>query len=352
MDDVFDLKEFIITILRRWKMIVILALAFCVLGGGYKAVPILLNGADSGILSDKLKTNYEQEAEAYQNQKTSLENAISTIQSEQSEAAKYNINSIFMKINPYKVNVAALDIYVKTDHKIVSDITYQIPDYAEQIVDAYSVLIQSGSMYESMIKDLNLNTEQRYLRELINIADNTYNGNERDNRIDGDIRILSIQVSSPDAKMSAQIKDYLLQCIIDNKDQMTDRLGKHTLEVINNSEYSSIKMDIYATQKNYLAQSAELTKSLNAKQDELKNLQQPDASTLQTELTGQSAFLEYGKSIIKFMLLGFFGGILLGVLLAFFIDVFNNSIQNDYEIRKMYKLQYFGRIPNENGSGK
>ncbi|WP_444659801.1 hypothetical protein ACRQV7_05920 [Caproiciproducens sp. R2] len=343
MDDVFDLKEFMITILRRWKMIVILALAFCVLGGGYKTVPILLNGADSGTSSDKLKTNYEQEAETYQNQKTSLENAIKIIQSKQNEAAKYNINSIFMKINPYNVNVAALDIYVKTDHKIVPDITYQIPDYAEQIVDAYSVLIQSGSMYESMIKDLNLNTEERFLKELISITDHAN---------DQGTQILSILVSSPDTTMSTQIKDYLLQYIIDNKDQMTDRLGKHTLEVINNSEYSSINMDIYATQKNYLAQSAELTKSLNAKQDELKNLQQPDASTLQTELTGQSAFLEYGKSIIKFMFLGFLGGILLGILLAFFMDVFNNSIQNDYEIRKMYKLQYFGRIPNENGSGK
>jgi hypothetical protein len=341
MDDVFDLKDFIITILRKWKMIIILALICCVIGGTYKLIPVLVAGPVNVDIQSTLQKDYQQALDGYKIQKNSLRNQIVSIKLKQNEVAKHNTDSILMQIDPYNVNVAGMDICVDTGYKVIPGMAYQTPDYAAKLVSQYALLAQNGPMYDTMIKSLDLNIDERYLREIINISD------------DLDNNILSVRVFSSDPQLSAKIKDYIYQYFTESKNQLSDSIGQHTLQVINNSSYTSVDMDIYTKQKTYLAQSSELTKLLSAKNDELNNLVQPDEASVASEISAsvQPTFGNSIKSILKFMLFGFFGGILFGVLLTFFLDVFDDSIQSESEIKKRFNLQYLGGVPGNKKRG-
>ena len=75
MEDVFDLREFVFTILRRWRMVVIWALVGCVLGGAYKLVPGSLN-----ILNGTAQQEYDKAMETYQNQADGINQQIELLQ--------------------------------------------------------------------------------------------------------------------------------------------------------------------------------------------------------------------------------------------------------------------------------
>ena len=147
-----------------------------------------------------------------------------------------NENSLLMKIDPYQVHVYETYIRVDSGYEILPENTYQNIDRTPELLQTYSLLVSKTNFYDQMIADLKLNTEVRYLAEVITVSE--YN-----------INSLSIRVMSDSAAWSETVGEYVAETILAAHAQVSSSVAEHALTRYNTIEYSAVDMSVYAQQQ-------------------------------------------------------------------------------------------------------
>ena len=121
-----DLKDLMFAVLRRWRPIILIAIIFALLLGGFKAVRGLGQMKDAEYVASK-QQEYDNSMDQYEMSKERLEKEIENIKASLESQNDYMENSVLMNINPYDEYTTAVSFYVATDYQIMPGMAYQNP---------------------------------------------------------------------------------------------------------------------------------------------------------------------------------------------------------------------------------
>jgi len=152
---------------------------------------------------------------------------------------EWNENSIYMQIDPYHVQASVIFIRVDTGYQIIPESAYQNPDRTGEILQTYCMLVTNTEFFQQMIQDLNLDTEVRYLNELVSVS--SYG--------DSSLRITVFGKSEDFTESAAEyIRDQLMK----QHDMVNSTVAEHSIREYSHQCNSYIDLDVYTRQQDNL----------------------------------------------------------------------------------------------------
>lgn len=318
-----DLKGLIITVLRKWRIILLAAILLGTALGGYKFV----NGIRRQMNADtvaKAQQEYEDALQIYENTKATYEREIQNITDSIERETLYSEDSVLMNISPYDKYEATVDVFVKTAYEIMPGMVYQNVDYSNSIISSYAVLVRQGNILKKIAK--NMNMELHYIEELVTVTEDFNN------------KMLHIKVVYSDRVTADKILSQILNDIEASSAEFIQSMGEHTLSILNKNVGSVVDLTLIDLQKNNTDNVTSLQSALITKKAELKNLVEPTI-TLSKRTTL--------KSGIKYAVLG---GVLGALIMIFFVCAaffINDKILSGKDLRNRFGIKILGQLPGQ-----
>lgn len=321
MDDTFDLREFIITILRKWRLIVVFVLLFGILGAGYKLVPALLPSAESPESQEKfiaLQAQYEQDLEF-------ITAGITSAQKELDNNQQYLETSLLLKLDEYNSYQGTAGYYVVSNEPVLPGAEDQTLLKAVQMKEMYLHLLNNVELYQSLAAAYGFNADANLMRELVSVA--SLGGN-----------LFQVTVFGETEETCVKMQSIVEQYLTEHDAVVSTAIGDHRLEQISKTVELKVNPSVQAARANNLNKANSLNTALMDQNKKLEELIVPTAPDRVSK-----------KSILKFGLLGAVGGGGLAVILIFFLDMMNANITSEDELRKKYGLSVFGYVNTKKG---
>lgn len=316
-----DLKDLMFAVLRKWRLILAAAILFAVLLGGFKVVKGFGQMRDEAYVAENQKA-YAESMEQYEMTKGRLEKEIENIETNIQDQQNYRENSILMNINPYDVYVETVSYYVGTDYVILPGMSYQNPDTSASILKGYMNIAQNGEMYNYVLGKMKDSMNLRYLKELVTIE------------VDYDNCMLDIRVIGDTKERVSEVMSYIRESIENSGEKMTEAIGMHSINVVDESSFVSVDLELDKKQKEFSVTMDQLDTSLTEKTEELKGLEEP-ANTLMNSASVM-------KSGVKYAILG---GVLGAFLVVFFVCVaflMSDRLVSARELKRRYGVPVLG----------
>lgn len=324
MEDVFDLREFVFTILRKWRMVVICALVGCVLGGAYKLVPGGIN-----ILNGTAQQEYDKEMETYQSQADGINQQIELLQNSLDRLDEYMENSILMHIPSSEKPVASVSYYVDAKQPALTpeeaEAGIQPPNYTNRLVMAYAQALERGELCRQLVARHDTISESQYMKELLAVSYNADSG------------IITVEVTGSDLEMCGSLLMLVEEYMTQKQAAFSKTIYPHQLNMLSESSYYISDGNLTQMQQNQQNQRISLEQQLQERNTALSQLVVPT-------MTSKKALL---KSGIKFIVLGLVAGGGLAVLLIFFLDMMSVKVRSEQELRRQFGLRILGVVPKK-----
>lgn len=316
-----DLKDLMFAVLRKWRPIVLLAIVFALLLGGFKIFKGLNQLKDEEYVKQN-QEEYKASLDQYNATKKRLEKELANIEENIESQQKYKDESILLNINPYDEYMESATFYISTDYEIMPGMLYQNPNTATSILKGYMSIVQNGDMYNYVISRLKNKIGIRYLKELIKVEPDYANN------------MFDIIVIADTEKRAADVMRYIKGSIEMSHEKLTAAIGEHNINIVDESSLVTVDLDLEKKQKDFTSTMDSLDTSLKDKTKELEELEEP-ANTL---LSKRSIL----KSSIKY---AFLGGVLGVFMVVFFICVvflMSDKLVNEKELKRRYGIMVLG----------
>lgn len=302
MEGVFNIKDFIIQILRKWRLMLIMGLCFGILLGGVKYCQGL----------GELKEEKKDTAKAYERRIKNLEKELEFTEKKQQLVEDHIAESILMNSEPRFGRAYSMSIRLKSKEESAAAVLA-----VQNSAQIYADYINSGRIYELFHDNKEVSKNSVDLSELIYASSN---GN-----------LLTIE-------------GYLVDEL--NVQEMIDELYKVISE---NADIAGVTQDYYDFEIVYSGEgeiSSFLSTALSKKQDEFGTLVDKYRSSVDTKKTRLETLIsESGYSVvtkqtvmkdaIKFTIVGIILGIVFGALFGLVLALFSNTLKKKEEIEAL-----------------
>ena len=320
-----DLKDLLFAVLYKWRMILVIAVLFAALLGGYRLLSTYRSQTSPAALAEAQKS-YQKELDVYNNSKEIAERDIDKLTEDINVQMEYLDNSILMNISPYSVWEAKTAFFVKTDYKIMPDMMYQDIDYTDTILQSYALALSSTGFLKTIADDVDI--ELRYLSELITIT--------------SDNKLLTLQVHHNDEETVKAIMSDLVDGVKKLEGQLGESIGPHELNEVSSSVGTVVDLNLAASQEAQQTHMNTLNDSLEQKQEELDALTEPKKSG--------SPMVSSVKNGIKY---GVLGGVLGAFMVVFFVCVaflMSDKLYSAKQLKSYCNVKILGALPLQNRS--
>ena len=296
-----NLRELAYYSLKKWRIIVIIAVVVALISGLCKLTSEQSSELDAAttVSSDAIRNTLVQE--------------LTELQSNLNAQREYNDNSVIMKINPLNEYVGSFKIYVDSNYRINPSSSYQNADITNQLVLAYSSYLTSSEFYnyvfESTTNNADLNDEARYLAELIHVSG------------DASASMVSVTCIGDSKERVQEFVDVVKQAVDDKYPEIRNVIGDHECSIILESLYSTVDRDLGENQKANLQIVADCENAVAAKQAEIDNLDESlksNASSLST--------VQIVVKVIKEMIIGGILGAVLAMVVCLIMGVLSRKM--------------------------
>ncbi len=317
-EQVVFVKDLLFAALYRWRSMLAAALIGALLFGGVAAFL-------SYQTARNLPSPEEQQEElaTYEEKKEALETQLEKDTALVTNQEKYIKDSLVMKMDPYCVYRAIIDLNVQTDYQILPGMTYQNPDDAGAILNAYQAYMSGDQVIEAVADDIGL--ESKYLWEMISLS----NGGSA-------TRNLRITINYNSVEGAEQILDAFLGHLDQAQKKISQTVGEHTVQVVSTRVDQRIDLSI--------------TDQQNAAETRLENLRKQQASTEKAlEKLQEPVFHNglTGKEIVVLVVLGGILGAGLIACVAWFKHLAGNLVYSPRTLINKTGLKILGCVPHE-----
>jgi len=316
-----DLKNLMFAVFRKWRLILLFAIAFAILLGGYKCIKELIHQNDEGYIRE-LKELYETDNEEYEQSKNGYKRDIDSFTASIKYQEKYKENSILLKIDPYNKGTASVDIFVKmAESSEENGITVTSVDFADGVVKAYASAVQQGEFLDKVSKDMGI--DLIYLKELINVT------------TDYDSNMLNVSVTYTEKEGAGEILDEIVGNLKSMYPDIQDHLGQHRLSIMNQDIGVITDQTLADYQKQKVEDLATTHKNLEDAEKELKELEKPNKPIALSSMSIVKAGVKYG----------IVGGFLGAFLVAFVVCagfLLSGKINNNEDLKNRFGLIHLG----------
>lgn len=317
-----------------WKKLWVMILAgICgaVLIGGYKLIPMIQNLNDPEAIEEQEKA-YEKELKLYKESYELAEKEIKNIEDSIKRQNEYNEEAIQMQINPYDVQVGTAQFYVDTNYQINLEAIYQNRDISNSVLNAYASIASNGTLYNYVSESLEEPEDIRYLKEIITV------------RVDYDNRMINVEAHAEDSESCEEIISLIKKCFDNSRAEIVKNVGEHDLQLVTESYYTTVDLNLETLQKNNRAGVEALNDSLNLKSEEFEKMKEP---VKKVNSVGTVV-----KSGIKYILVGGVLGGFLAAAVILFLFLIDTTIKEEKDVAFYLGLPVIGSIPTISGSEK
>lgn len=300
-------------ILRRWRSILLIAVLFCALLGGFKLVKGIRT-LGSAALKEEQK-NYESQLEGYTISKEHLENQIKELTQSIQDKEDYYDHSTLMKLDPKQAYKGTVTFVVTDAGEVPStevnrDLSLAIDRKVNSVLGSYVALIQNGTILQDVQKELSSKLDQKYLAELIYT------------QVDYQSKLLHITIVGDDKQQVQSISDTIVQGLQNASVQMNASVAAHRLELLSsyvgndadtsipigmipeagtNTSDASYQTSIEGIQKSYTSSITDMQNQLLDCNNQLSELDEPEPPVG----ASRTSVLKEG---IKYGVIGFIAG--------------------------------------------
>lgn len=322
-DPELDLRDMLFYILYKWRAILLGGIVFCVLLCGVGITRRML--ADPDIEPPKIK-EYKLELARYKLDVAGYEFNIADSQERLTQQELYMKESVLMKTDPYAKPTASADFFVRLDDtewgKLPDNINV---DPTDSIIKMYTTSYFSNLDWEPLEKLTG--GQEIYLKELLGI-NTDYNSNT-----------FSISVVYSDGDMAQQILDNILSQVIEQQQDMAEKVNGHSLSVINKSLTYSIDTSLADRKKSNEEAIANYERAILGYQEALDELKEHEPK--EPIMIG----------FVKYPAAGFVLGIFL--LAAFYVTSYllGGKLHGEEELKNRYGCAMLGYYPSPEKKG-
>lgn len=331
-----SLHDLLYYILRQWRKLLVCAICFCALLGGFKLVKGFSELKSGDILDNQ--EAYESELEEYTINKTRLQDQIRVLTQSIQKKGEYHDQSVLMNLNPdaayqstltYIVNATRDDTLVENDKEFHLVINQRM----NSVLGTYASLIQNGTILSDIGKKNDLNLSQNQLSELVYV------------QTDYQAKLLRVTIVGDTEKQVQDIADAVRDELQNVASNIAIPAAYYQLELVSSyigedagsmipigtvPEDGTGENDVlYQTsidllQRDYVQEVADMQEQLFTCKDQLKELEEPVAPA---GISRSSVI----KESIKYALLGAVAGAFLMALFYAMQYIFSRKLMScDY----------------------
>lgn len=331
-----EIKDMLWEFLRRWRMIIVLALICGIALTAYQ-YRIDMNKTDVVVV----KKTQEELERAMAAQDLNEVTAAVALKRQMDEKSAYMEESVLMQINPYEENAVILQYYISADTTDVvkaANASY-IAFVKNEMSELVSVVTNDSTIY--------INAEN--VTESIQLMVNSTNAEQV-------LCVKAIGKSMEEAKALAEEVDSLLKEYVS---KIRSTVGMHNLLLLNSTERIIVDQAL-AELQNWNATSI---KTISNNLDKMKNEMTGDQITLYTyrvtnvvteNNSGTSQTIVEDKNVnisIKHLAIGLVVGIVLACGVIFVLYIMSPTLRSKEELTTLYGVKILGSI-NVSSFGK
>lgn len=331
-----SLRDLLYYILCQWRKLLVCAICFCTLLGGFKLVKGF-SELKSGDTSENQKA-YESELEEYTINKKRLQDQIKVLTQSIQDKGEYYDQSVLMNLKPdaayrstltYIVNATKDDALVEKDKSLHTVINRRM----NSVLGAYASLIQNGTILSEIGAKSDLDLNQQQLAELVYVQTDyqakllhvtIVGGNEKQvqvilDAVQDELQNAGLHIASPAAYYQLE----LVSSYIGEDAGSLIPIGTVPEDGTNGND-AVYQTSIDILQKDYVQAVADMQEQLFTCKDQLKELEEPVAPS---GISKSSVI----KESIKFALLGAVAGAFLMALFYAMQYIFSGKLMTcDY----------------------
>ena len=318
-----SIKEFVLAILYRWKTILIIAVLFAGLLGGYGYLDTTRNMVELLDAYDKQLTAYDQ------NIQSKRDSIIYYIQ-KRIAANEYNNNSILMEVDPYNKPVTTLNLSVEVPPDTMyldvgNQATLGLVDLKETIIQKligqYVILGRNAPLGELFSGITPKDYKEMYLREIVSIGK-------------GDANTIVISATGTQTIDSERVADAMYGYLVEKTPLVAAFGGEHTLSVLGQSSDFRVDNDLSEMQNNHRKAIAGYSDTVATLLDEIEEMKRE----------GRPEEPRMAPRVAKQAILGFVAGGFLGVAFAFVRFLSILPVQLPEQIQERFGVRYLGGV--------
>lgn len=320
-EDEIDLKDLLIAVLRNWRVLIATAFLFAVLLGGYKGLTGFLKLQDPEYVQEQTDTVNEAKAQ-YETQKELYETQLKNLESEVRTLNNYREKSLYMNIDPYNEYRETVTYYVNTDYQIMPGMDYQNINQATSILNAYVRQVQDFNVFGQAVnligKDMNISD----IRELVQVQQDNANF------------MFTVTVVGENEEIPSVLMDVVRETVEKNKKTITNTIGEHTIEEVTFTSGYTVDTALSDTKIRFQDNVTRLHDAMAKKQKAIDDLKKPSG-----QAPSHNAIL---KQVVKYAVLGGFGGGLLAVLWSCMLFMWGDRMPDEKTLKKRYGIRVIG----------
>lgn len=316
MDELFDLKDFFLVILRKWRWLVVFVLVFGALGAGYKLIPALMPPTDS--------TEAQEQFDALQ-QKYLSDHELLTFNVEsmkkELEAQKKNIeNSPLLQLDEYASYCGTLGYYV------VSNVPKEVGEddqsllLAAQMKELYLHFLRSTDLYQLIAEQYGSSVAVSLMSEIVSVSGSSGN-------------LFQVQIVGANETDINKLLDVVQKYVAEKSKAVEESIGLHTIQMVSRTLSQQSNSAIQNARNTAMNKISTLNTSLIDAEEKLKALVAPSQ---------QGSISK--KSVLKYAILGVVVGGGFAVLWIYFLNMLNPCITDEEELRKKFGIHVLGRF--------
>lgn len=311
-----DLVDMLHRIAQRWRRVIVGAIVVGLLAGLYKAATGTLIMLDPEKLAEA-QEKYQIELDDYEATGERLRTQIRNYRENSANQQEYNEKSVLMTIDPMNKYVGSFVYYVDSKFRIDPTLTYQNIDLTNRLLMAYSRYLTGGEMYNEILEKSAIVDEVRFLTEILWSS------------VDGGASSITVNCVGKSEADVQEILGLVKSGLAEKRKTILSTIGDHDCEVLMESLYSTIDLELDATQKANLQAIGEYANKIGETNLELEDWDK------EGEPRKEFGWWSIVKQSIKFAIIG--GVVGFAVMCGYFaaVYVFSGTVNTDYDWRSM-----------------
>ncbi len=320
-----SLKDMIFYTVYRWKKILVIALIFALLLGGFQGILSFMTLNDAESLKE-IQAEYEDDLRYYESKLEELKSNVDSLKIARDSQRTYLNNSVLMNIDPSNVAQAKASLYIDTNYQIIPNATYQNPDKTASIKHAYELAVYSNALLDEISATTNL--DPKYIKELIT----TIPAEE----IQLPTTTLDISVVHSSPEEASAIMNQILSYLTSLKPSIIASIDNHKAEVLSNSVSIMVDNNLSELQTTAKKALTALENELSSTENTLASFAAPEKGILSTS--------DAVKNIVIWTIVGAVVGGFLGVFFFLAMYLFSGKVYSAKELQIRYNLSDLGHI--------
>ena len=323
-EKVINLKDMLYRTLKLWRKILVGAIIIALLAGLYQVYRGMRPMLDSNAM-EELQEKYEITLRDYEATGERLKTNIDNLRDQSANQQEYNEKSVLMKIDPMDKWNGSFQLYIDSKYQIDPNLSYQNIDMTNRLISAYSSFLRSGELQKELLAQIPGIDEIRFLTEIYSVSADPGTAT---------ITVNTVGVTESDVQ---QMLSFVKTKLAEQYEVVRNVIGDHSYEILTESYYSTIDLDLDDTQKNNLLAITEYANKIGETNAELaewekKPAPEPEFGTWYTV-----------KQTAKFIILGGIIGVIVMCIWFAVKYIVSDTVKTDDDW-KLFGVPVLGRI--------